>query len=200
MTKEKETENITNEVTAVLEEIVEDEKPQKGKSVLQINETEYMVDNRHYKLVKNYRNGFDPKRLGERYSEVLTKYDYIVGDWGFEQLRLKGFFAASNKKAAAEQRIDMLEDYLYEYCNFGCAYFIIERIGRSKDKNNRRRKKQNTHKKKTAHIEEKREKVSKHVAHKPVIKKKQQPEKNAKKVIKEQTRDFVIRKKEDQQK
>ena len=28
---------------------------------------------------------------GERFSEVLARYDYIVGDWGYEQLRLRGF-------------------------------------------------------------------------------------------------------------
>ena len=33
----------------------------------------------------------DPERLGERFSEVLARYDYIVGDWGYEQLRLRGF-------------------------------------------------------------------------------------------------------------
>lgn len=196
MTKQKETENITDDVTAVLESIVDDEKPQKGKAVLQINENEYMIDNRHYKLVKNYRDGFDATRLGERYSDVLSKYDYIVGDWGYEQLRLKGFFAANNKKAASEQKIDMLEDYLYEYCNFGCAYFILERIGRT-NKAKGKRKKKNSHKPKNAHIEEKKESLSKQQSHKPVIKKKHKQEKNVKKVVKEQTRDFVIRKKEE---
>nr|WP_237708593.1 YutD-like domain-containing protein [Enterococcus mundtii] len=28
----------------------------------------------------------------------------------------------------------MRKDYLYEYCNFGCAYFVIERIGGKKEK------------------------------------------------------------------
>ncbi len=30
---------------------------------------------------------------------MLDKYDYIVGDYGYDQLRLKGFYKDSNKKA-----------------------------------------------------------------------------------------------------
>jgi len=202
MTKDKE--NITEEVTAVLSEIVEDDekdKPQKGKEVFPINETEYMIDNRRYKLVANYREGFDASRLGERYSDVLAKYDYIVGDWGYDQLRLKGFFYVKNRKSSPDQKINMLEDYLYEYCNFGCAYFVLECVDRpnEKSKNNRRRKKAHSKKNKQAHITEKTEKVQKKTTRKPEIKKKQPKEKssNTKMVTKKKTKEFVIRKKED---
>ena len=33
-----------------------------------------------------------------------------------------------------EQRIGSLEDYLYEFCNFGCAYFVLKRTGGRKEK------------------------------------------------------------------
>lgn len=94
--------------------------------------------------MSDYREGFNAEKLGERYSDVLARYDYIVGDWGYEQLRLKGFFQADNRRAHPDQRIDSLEDYLYEYCNFGCAYFVIERIGGKKEKTTQRRKKKKT--------------------------------------------------------
>ena len=99
-----------------------------------MNETDIQIGEREYRIVKNHRDAFDPERLGERFSEVLARYDYIVGDWGYEQLRLRGFFDTSNRRAAPDQRIDTLEDYLYEYCNFGCAYFVIERTGERKEK------------------------------------------------------------------
>ncbi len=49
--------------------------------------------------MSDYREGFNGEKLGERYSDVLARYDYIVGDWGYEQLRLKGFFKADNRRA-----------------------------------------------------------------------------------------------------
>lgn len=56
--------------------------------------------------MSDYREGFNAEKLGERYSDVLARYDYIVGDWGYEQLRLKGFFQADNRRAHPDQRID----------------------------------------------------------------------------------------------
>lgn len=194
MTEEKA--NLTDEMTAVLEEIVETtekEQPTKGELVLPISETEFMIGNRQYKLVMNYREGFDAQRLGERYSEVLARYDYIVGDWGYEQLRLKGFFEITNRKALPDQRIDMLEDYLYEYCNFGCAYFVIQRVGGKRDKaNNRRRKKRQPSSQ--AHISEKKEVVSNKT--KPVMKTRQPKDKEKKQQLKDK-KSFTIRKREE---
>lgn len=194
MTEEKA--NLTDEMTAILEEIVETtekEQPTKGELVLPISETEFMIGNRQYKLVMNYREGFDAQRLGERYSEVLARYNYIVGDWGYEQLRLKGFFEVTNRKALPDQRIDMLEDYLYEYCNFGCAYFVIQRVGGKRDKaNNRRRKKRQPSSQ--AHISEKKEVVSNKT--KPVMKTRQPKDKEKKQQLKDK-KSFTIRKREE---
>jgi uncharacterized protein YutD len=198
MTDEKT--NLTDEMTAVLEEIVEtpEKEKTKGEVVLPINDTEFMIGSCKYQLVTNYREGFNAERLGERFSEVLAKYDYIVGDWGYEQLRLKGFFDVNNRKSLPDQRIDTLEDYLYEFCNFGCAYFVIQRIGGKREKSNAKRRKKKTPTQ--AHISEKKE-VVKDRKKKPVIKNRQeQKPKDTKKTTKKETNEkksFTIRKRED---
>ncbi len=198
MTDEKT--NLTDEMTAVLEEIVEtpEKEKTKGEVVLPINDTEFIIGSRKYQLVTNYREGFNAERLGERFSEVLAKYDYIVGDWGYEQLRLKGFFDVNNRKSLPDQRIDTLEDYLYEFCNFGCAYFVIQRIGGKREKSNAKRRKKKTPTQ--AHISEKKE-VVKDRKKKPVIKNRQeQKPKDTKKTTKKETNEkksFTIRKRED---
>ncbi|MCC2684266.1 MAG: hypothetical protein K0R75_1165 [Paenibacillaceae bacterium] len=87
-----------------------------------------IVGNRTYELVKENREGWNQDAFRNRYSEVLERYDYIVGDWGYDQLRLKGFFREGNPKANKETTIASLDDYINEYCNFGCAYFIIEKM------------------------------------------------------------------------
>ncbi|MCR8632869.1 YutD family protein [Paenibacillus radicis (ex Xue et al. 2023)] len=86
------------------------------------------IANKTYEVVVDHKNGWKPDAFKERYSEVLERYDYIVGDWGYNQLRLRGFFKEIHPKATKESSIATLQDYLNEYCNFGCAYFIIERI------------------------------------------------------------------------
>ena len=62
------------------------------------------------------------------YSVIFNKYDYIVGDWGYNQLRLKGFFEDQNNRSTYDTKISTLQEYLFEYCNFGCAYFVLRKI------------------------------------------------------------------------
>lgn len=81
-----------------------------------------------YELISNNKDGFNEEAVTERYADILKKYDYIVGDWGYNQLRLKGFYRSDHAKASYDSRIDTLEDYLYEYCNFGCAYFVLKKV------------------------------------------------------------------------
>lgn len=82
-----------------------------------------------YRLVYNHREGFDLEKFATRYSDILSRYNYVVGDWGYEQLRLKGFFNDNDKNVLNEQKINTLLDYLYEFCNFGCAFFVLEQMG-----------------------------------------------------------------------
>lgn len=146
--EEQQEKSLSEELTQVLEEVAADDieavKPPKGEPVTVLNETDFMIGERQYKLVADHREGFNAEKLGERFSDVLARYDYIVGDWGYEQLRLKGFFEADDRKALPEQRIDTLEDYLYEFCNFGCAYFVIKRVGGKREKTSNRRRRKRT--------------------------------------------------------
>lgn len=80
-----------------------------------------------YELIEEHRNGWNPEAFKERYSDILDKYDYVVGDWGYGQLRLRGFFENSNRKAPFDQKIAALDEYIQEFCNFGCAYFVLKR-------------------------------------------------------------------------
>lgn len=75
--------------------------------------------------MENYKEAFDLTAFHQRFSEILNKFDYIVGDWGNEQLRLRGFYRDEKAKENAE-KISRLQDYLLEYCNYGCAYFVLE--------------------------------------------------------------------------
>ena len=78
-----------------------------------------------FNLVENSNDAFDATAFTQRFSEVLTKYDYIVGDWSNEQLRLRGFYKNERAEESLE-KISRLQDYLLEYCSYGCSYFVLE--------------------------------------------------------------------------
>jgi uncharacterized protein YutD len=219
MNDTKDKKELSKEIDSVLSDIQTIEEPQEPKrkklwqpeEVIMSDEKHLSVGGREYRLIYNHRDGFDMEKLAERFSEVLYRYDYVVGDWGYDQLRLKGFFNATHKKALPEQRIDTLEDYLYEFCNFGCAFFILERVGRNNDKfevkkpfdedqaKNRKRKKKTTRPKNKAYIDEKKETISTKPkrSNKPAFKKKTTTSKTATQVAQtsEKKRNFTIRQK-----
>lgn len=85
------------------------------------------VDGVVYQVVTNVKEGWKPEFFQKRFSDILKKYDYIVGDWGYNQLRLKGFFHDRHPKATVNTKISYLEEYINEFCNFGCAYFVLKK-------------------------------------------------------------------------
>lgn len=87
------------------------------------------IQGKTYELVKEHRNGWNADAFKSRYSDVLDRYDFIVGDWGYSQLRLKGFFKDQHGKGNKDASFPYILDYINEYCNFGCPYFIIRKTG-----------------------------------------------------------------------
>lgn len=39
------------------------------------------IEGYEYELVNDYREAFEEEVFKERYSDILARYDYIVGDW-----------------------------------------------------------------------------------------------------------------------
>ncbi|MFC0332836.1 YutD family protein [Paenibacillus sepulcri] len=85
------------------------------------------INGRAYELIHENKDGWNPEAFRERFSEVLERYDYVIGDWGYNQLRLKGFFRDNHPKATRDSAFSSMLDYINEYCNFGCAYFVLQR-------------------------------------------------------------------------
>ncbi|EXJ22924.1 Hypothetical DUF1027 domain protein [Alkalibacterium sp. AK22] len=129
MPQKKEEKTSKPQIKNEIETLVEKEKIVKrlDASTLEINADKYRINT-------DYRNALDLELLEERYSDLLEKYDFIVGDMSYGKLRLRGFYQNSNSKAPIDMKIAHLEDYLTEYCSFGCAYFVLESL-ETKNKN-----------------------------------------------------------------
>ncbi|PTJ54754.1 DUF1027 domain-containing protein, partial [Mammaliicoccus sciuri] len=70
------------------------------------------IENNYFEVIKDDQKSFNEEQFTSRYSEILDKYDFIVGDFGYEQLRLKGFYHDSNKKSDANKRFSAIQDYI----------------------------------------------------------------------------------------
>lgn len=86
-----------------------------------------ILENNEYELVKNEKDGFVLEELENRYTSYFEDYDYILGDWAYGKLRLKGFNEKNNKNYKKINDYQNIEQYIKEYCAYGCKYFIIKK-------------------------------------------------------------------------
>lgn len=86
------------------------------------------VENNEYKLIKDYKDGFDEEMFKERYTSYFENYDYIVGDIAYSKLRLKGFNKKDNKNVNKFNNYSNVEKYIKDNCAFDCKYFILEKV------------------------------------------------------------------------
>jgi len=86
------------------------------------------LNNISYKILKNYRDGFNIEAITERYTEYFEPYDYILGDWSYGKLRLKGFYKKENLKCRDLNSFENIETYIKTNCAYDCRYFVIEKV------------------------------------------------------------------------
>ena len=65
--------------------------------------------------------------LNEILKEYYNNFDFIVGDWAYGKVRLKGFYNENNKFVKKYNNIKYVKDYLKNNCAYGCKYFILKK-------------------------------------------------------------------------
>ena len=86
------------------------------------------VENTEYEIIKDYRDAFDKEEFINRYTDFFEGYDYIVGDYAYSKLRLKGFYNDKNPKSNNINKYSLLDKYIEENCAYGCKYFIAKKL------------------------------------------------------------------------
>ena len=89
---------------------------------------EIEINNIKYHILKNVKDAIDIEILKEKITDYFNSYDYIVGDWAYGKVRLKGFNSKTNKNFKPINDVDKIDEYLKKNCAFGCSYFILAKI------------------------------------------------------------------------
>ncbi len=89
--------------------------------IISINENKYTLE-------KDYKNGYDFDSVNDLYTEYFDSYDYLVGDWSYGKLRLKGFCDKKNKKFNKTNDYKNLDKYIKEQCSYECKYFVLKKV------------------------------------------------------------------------
>ena len=86
-----------------------------------------MINNVEYEVIENYKDGLETDKISELLTDYFDNYDYILGDWSYGHLRLKGFCTKENKMNNKINDYENVHDYIKKYCAYECRYFIIQR-------------------------------------------------------------------------
>lgn len=86
------------------------------------------IDKYQYEIIKDYKNGYNKEEFLSKCTDYFYDYDYVVGDWAYGKVRLKGFYDKKNKKCKEINNFDNLDKYIKENCAFDCAYFVAKKI------------------------------------------------------------------------
>lgn len=85
-----------------------------------------------FELIFNFKNAFNKEMFIEKYVSILDDRQFIVGDIAYEKLRLSGFIIT--KDSTNPKNINNLEDYVLEFCNLGCPFFVLKNLNLHKKK------------------------------------------------------------------
>lgn len=81
-----------------------------------------------FNLIENNRDCFEREEFESLFTDYFYEYDYIIGDYAYGKLRLKGFYKDNNKKAKDINKISNKENYIKNNCAYQCKYFVLEKI------------------------------------------------------------------------
>lgn len=86
------------------------------------------LDHLEYEVIENYKDGFDYSELEKKYIDYFYDYDYILGDWAYGKLRLKGFCNKNNSLYNHINDYNEIHNYIKNNCAYDCKYFILEKV------------------------------------------------------------------------
>ncbi len=79
-----------------------------------------------YKVTKGKEN-FDYEEIKPLFTDYFQDYDYVLGDYSYGKIRLKGFYDSDNKKVRNINNIKDIDIYIKEYCAPGSKTFLLKK-------------------------------------------------------------------------
>ena len=86
-----------------------------------------VLNNNEYELIRDYKNAFILEEVVDLATDYFLGFDYILGDYAYNKLRLKGFYDDENKNATDINRYSYVNEYIEKYCAYECRYFILKK-------------------------------------------------------------------------
>ena len=87
-----------------------------------------IADGKKYEVIKNYRDALNLDDLQGKITDYFDNFDYILGDYAYGKVRLKGFNDKTNKNFKTINDYSKIGEYIEKNCAYDCRYFILRRL------------------------------------------------------------------------
>ena len=87
-----------------------------------------VINDIEYEIIRNDKDCINKKELEEKITDYFDEYDYIMGDFAYDKVRLKGYYNSDNKMAKKINDIKYLDDYIENYCSYGASIFLLKNL------------------------------------------------------------------------
>ncbi len=87
-----------------------------------------ILNENEYEVIKDYKDAFNNEDINNLYTDYFKGYDYILGDYAYNKLRLKGFCDKENELFNDINDYSKIDDYIKNECAYECKYFILKKI------------------------------------------------------------------------
>ncbi len=87
-----------------------------------------VIDNIKYEVVKNYRDALNVADLEGKITDYFANFDYILGDYAYGKVRLKGFNEKGNKYYKPINDYAKIDAYIKSNCAYDCRHFILKNL------------------------------------------------------------------------
>ena len=81
-----------------------------------------------YELIEDNGNAYNEEDIRDRYTDYFHDFDYILGDYAYNKLRLKGFCEKSNPRYNKINDFSTKNQYVKELCAYKCRYFVLKKV------------------------------------------------------------------------
>lgn len=87
-----------------------------------------VINDIKYEVLNNVNDAIDIDLLKDKITDYYDAFDYIVGDYAYGKVRLKGFNDKENKNFKPINDIKNLDKYIEQNCAYGCKWFCLKKL------------------------------------------------------------------------
>ncbi len=81
-----------------------------------------------YTIEREINHCFCYEEIESLMTDYFYDFDYILGDYSYDKLRLKGFCHKKNSRFKEFNDISKVDQYIEDYCGYKANYFLLKKV------------------------------------------------------------------------